>query len=65
MREGVFFFSFFFLLFSLWFIEGKMDTAAKGVMGDPPLFENLSSNNRARRISTHISFGHDHPLPPT
>jgi hypothetical protein len=42
-----------------------MDTRVyKGVMGDP-LFEDLSSNNRARRISTQISFGHDHPLPPT
>jgi hypothetical protein len=43
-----------------------MDTRLKGViMGDPPLFEDLSSNNRARRISTQISFGHDHPLPLT
>jgi hypothetical protein len=45
-----------------------METRVKGtVMGDPPLFEDLSSNNRARRISTHISFGfgHDHLLPPT
>jgi hypothetical protein len=41
-----------------------MDTRAKGVMGYPPLFEELSSNNRAR-ISTQISFGHDHPLPLT
>jgi hypothetical protein len=42
-----------------------MDTSVKVVMGDPPLFEDLSSNNTARRISTQISFGHDHPLPPT
>jgi hypothetical protein len=39
-----------------------MDTRIKGVMGDPPLFDDLRSNNRAR---TQISFGHDHPLPPT
>jgi hypothetical protein len=44
MREGVFFR----LLFLLWFIEGKIDTRVKGVMGDPPLFEDLSSNTRAR-----------------
>jgi hypothetical protein len=25
-----------------------MDTRVKGVMGDPPLFEDLSSSNRAR-----------------
>jgi hypothetical protein len=41
-----------------------MDTMVRGVMGDPPLFEDLSSNNGARRISTQISFGHDHPFPP-
>jgi hypothetical protein len=58
MREG--FFCVFLILFSLWFIEGKMETRAKGVMGDPPLFQDLNSNNRARRISTQISFG-----PPT
>jgi hypothetical protein len=29
-------------------------------MGDPSLFEDLSSNNRA---STQTSFGHNHPLP--
>jgi hypothetical protein len=60
-----------FLLFSHWFIEGKMagktDTRVKGVMDDPPLFEDLISNNRTRRIF-YIDFlwaRHDHPLPPT
>jgi hypothetical protein len=46
-------------------MAGKMDTRVKGVMGDPLLFEDPSSNNGARRISYIRFLLGDHPLPPT
>jgi hypothetical protein len=50
--EGGVFFRFFFYFFHFGLLKVKwiLGLRVKGVMGDPPLFEDLSSNNRARRI---------------